>query len=422
MQVVVVPGKNLLESTAPTLTHHPTPLNSKSITLMKPALANSILCIIAIVLEQSSLATVSFEPPLSLQKVATFDDSRMLAVGGDGLIVGGRVLTNNWVQRTEFQGLRFPLTVDGNGRIVCMGSDTNHFLKRVNPDGSTDSTFVSPALAASSFPELRVLAAQADGKILVGTSALIYQGLLRLNEDGSIDQSYAGNAGTVSGTQQGTISLTVLPGGKLLHHNRNRVRRLMNNGEVDPTFTIIFPGAGGIEAIALQPDGRIVIVGDFEAASGIPQPKMARFLASGEIDSSFQPSAYPVVGDPFRVKVQQDGKILTGSHSAVLRWEPDGRRDLNFVREFGNGDFNQLEIDDLDRIYMQNKTGTLWRYSGRYRIIVDPANYPQVLEKSSSIDGGWTSIMTVPANTSKDYVIPDFPGVGNTFYRTRPIQ
>src|SRR5688572_7841883 len=72
-----------------------------------------------------------------------------------------------------------------------------------------------------------------------------------------------------------------------------------------------------------------------------------------------------------------------------------------------------------DRIYF-NESEKLFQYSGRVRVRVPPAEIPLVFERSSMIDSGWSPLQTIPANTAYDYLDSNFPGAGNTFYRTRP--
>jgi hypothetical protein len=371
-------------------------------------------------------AAISFEGPMVLERAqGGFGVSvrQARAVGGEGLIVGSSigavVLTNNWIVRSGFQRLRFPLAIDYQGRIVCPSNDTNKFLTRFNPDGSVDSSYLTPGFRAEDMALISDLQAEPDGKVLVGTGRSsssssfdgFKKGLFRVNENGTLDSNYAPDP-------QGSVrNLIVLPDKKLLVNIYDSVLRLLNDGTLDPLY-IIARVDGVISSMALQPDGKLVLAGEFISAAGVPGPGLARFFPSGEYDFNFAPPS--TVGTFSFVKVQSDGGIVVGHFGQVSIFDQNGnQKPTTFLRQNPSA-IEGIELDEIDRIYILE--ASVYRFSGRYRIRVEPLNLPQVLEKSSLIESGWSQILIVPANTSKDYLIPDFPGVGNTFYRARTIQ
>jgi uncharacterized delta-60 repeat protein len=130
--------------------------------------------------------------------------------------------------------------------------------------------------------------------------------------------------------------------------NRAYIARLNSNGSVDESFT----GQAGywVRHMALQSDGKIVIGGYFSNVAGVSRNLIARLNSDGSLDSSFNPGsgcmniiAGGVDGnmDPFVFwcVVQTDGKIiLTGNFrqyngfttTGIVRVNPDGSRDSSF--------------------------------------------------------------------------------------------
>ena len=52
------------------------------------------------------------------------------------------------------------------------------------------------------------------------------------------------------------------------------------------------PGTGAndtVDALALQPDGKIILGGDFTRINGIPRFRIARLNTNGSVDTSFDP-------------------------------------------------------------------------------------------------------------------------------------
>jgi uncharacterized delta-60 repeat protein len=94
---------------------------------------------------------------------------------------------------------------------------------------------------------------------------------------------------------------------------RTRLARLMPDGSLDPSFD---PGQGAsgtpfghVYSIALQSDGRMVIGGMFTQVGGVTRNHLARLNANGTLDVSFNPDAgpYGIVRD---LAIEPGGMIL----------------------------------------------------------------------------------------------------------------
>jgi uncharacterized delta-60 repeat protein len=193
------------------------------------------------------------------------------------------------------------------------------------------------------------VAVQPDGKILVGgrftmiggggTGSVSRNRLARLNVDGSVDTIFN------PGANGDVLALAVQPDGKILVGGlftglgggtgtitRNRIGRLNANGTVDTTFN---PGANGpVEAIAVQIDGKILVGGNFAGLGGgtgmMPRANLGRLNAdaSGTVDAGFNPGANSVVRS---VAVQLDGKIVVAGEFGMLGGGGSGTTPRNFV-------------------------------------------------------------------------------------------
>ena len=227
-----------------------------------------------------------------------------LAVQADGRILVGGLFT----------------TLGGGGT----GTTSRHFLGRLGADGSLDSSFDPGADGGVS-----AIAVESNGRILVGGSFAALGGggfgtttrhrFGRINFDGSLDTSFDpgadGDVLSIVKQPDGEILVggvfTTLGGGGTGMNARNRLGRLSTGGWLD---TDLNPGAGGgfVEALALQPDGRILVGGNFTALGGggtTPRSHVARLNPDGSLDASFDPGANSQVNT---LVVQPDGKILVG--------------------------------------------------------------------------------------------------------------
>ena len=69
----------------------------------------------------------------------------------------------------------------------------------------------------------------------------------------------------------------------------NGVCRLLPTGQVDASFASLSLNGGGVLALAVQADGRIVIGGAFASVGGQPRFGLARLLPDGSLNAGFVP-------------------------------------------------------------------------------------------------------------------------------------
>ncbi|TVR55715.1 MAG: hypothetical protein EA425_00470 [Puniceicoccaceae bacterium] len=232
------------------------------------------------------------------------------------------------------------------GRFSFFDGTIRPHIARLNPGGSLDTSF-DPGWAANG--PVNAIALKSDGKVLIGgdfTSFDLAQRnrIARLNPDGSLDPAF--NPGTGANGVVNTIAL--LPDGKTLLGGdftsfggtaRHRIARLNPDGSLDPSFD---PGGGAdatVNAIALQADGRILLGGDFTSFDGEDRPRIVRLHPDGNLDASFDPGT-GASSSIRSLALQTDGKILIGGsfenfdgimRPGTARLHPDGSLDAAFL-------------------------------------------------------------------------------------------
>ena len=202
------------------------------------------------------------------------------------------------------------IVLQPGGKILACG-DYAGYIRRLNSDGSVDSSFVVIDSYVSSF----VL--QPDGKILICGS--FYGYVKRLNADGSIDTSFDVSGAWINGT---VSSLTLQSDGKILAAwgFSGYIKRLNADGSVDESFDASSAGIYNVvRYFALQPDGKILVGGNFNGY-------IKRLNSDGSVDSSFDVSGAGINGDVFSITLQLNGKILVGGAftDRIKRLNSDG--------------------------------------------------------------------------------------------------
>lgn len=253
------------------------------------------------------------------------------------------------------------VAVQPDGKIVVGGTwgygpKFDFELARFNVDGTFDATFgaggkVLSDLSDDSYNEVWDLVLQPDGKILAAGNVGPKLTVVRYNPDGTFDTGFGvgGVASTTIG-QYGArgFGAALQPDGKIVltgtadgGNNISKVAlvRFGANGVLDATF-----GSGGKvladlpgtfdegRDVALQADGKIVVVGSTETLSGGADFAVLRYLATGAPDLGFDGDGMAITdfgasNDAHGVAIQADGTILVAGHGptgAIARHGPDG--------------------------------------------------------------------------------------------------
>jgi len=249
----------------------------------------------------------------------------------------------------------YGMAVQCDGKVVVTGwinghgaEDAELAVVRFNSDGTLDSSFATDGIFAfdpSLFVDLGTdVAIQQDGKIVVVGS-------------------------TIAGFGGWDFA----------------VMRLTENGAFDPTFsgdgyqTFEFGGPSQAHGVALQDDGRIVVVGETTNTSAMA---VARLTSSGELDTTFDGDGLKLVDftmgedSAWDVVIQNDGRILvagtasvgSGSVVAVVRFLTNGAFDSGFgigsggaaALDFGNySEGRGIALQDDGRIVVAGYTDDL---------------------------------------------------------------
>ena len=190
---------------------------------------------------------------------------------------------NQEVKKIVFQGSNKFLV--GGTFTSYNGFNQNYIVKIDGGNGNTDTSFNTASAqiqppCSGCLGEINSIVIQSDGKILVGgdfkhSGGVKSNGLIRLNTDGSIDNSF--------------------------------------------DTSLIFQENTNIDAIALQPDGKILI-GGFLAFNTTNVKSMCRLNSDGSLDGSFNVSlqTYQPIGSTYilgsvnSIQLQADGKVLVG--------------------------------------------------------------------------------------------------------------
>lgn len=196
-------------------------------------------------------------------------------------------------------------------------------------------------------------AVQTDGKIIIGGNFTTYNGtpcngVARLNVDGTLDFSFNVGSGTSGGVS--TVSIQndgkIIIGGTFTSYNgvnRSNIARLNTNGSLDLNFNIGTGANGGVATTSIQTDGKIIIGGFFTVFNSVNCGRLARLTTSGSVDLSFN-TGTGVSGYVQSSSVQPDGKILIGGNftaynniscGRLARVNTNGTLDMGFITGTG---------------------------------------------------------------------------------------
>lgn len=256
-----------------------------------------------------------------------------------------------------------------DGKIVLAGtggdlsSGTLAFAAvRLLPNGQLDPQFGHGGVSTVPIGTEAIANAvsiRPDGKIVLGGMATVAHpefASARLNSNGSIDSSFGRRGVVTLAPPAAAWGMVLQPDGKVVLAGQQDYRgaqafmaaRLTTSGTLDATF-----GNGGLvtvpvgstaigNAVALQPDGRIVLAGNAFTSTSVAAT--VRLMSNGSLDPSFGSggiATLPLWEAVNAVGLQSDGEILLGATGATaVRMNRDGTPD----QTFGTGGATRVQL------------------------------------------------------------------------------
>lgn len=232
------------------------------------------------------------------------------------------------------------LTVQPDGKIVGMGYAYDDLLAvRYNPDGSVDRSFGASGTVTIPLGDKAAVAHQPDGKLVI--AGYLSQeadpdfAVLRYRPDGTLDPSF-GAGGIV------TTHFSDIANGDQCETAIPRLPEVFR-GSTGPPPLVLRDGAA---AVLFQPDGKLIVAGTADYALAL-----VRYNPDGSPDTRFgtggtvttRIGAHPKAPDvASALALQPDGKIVVSGAANLgwggryrvflVRYNPDGSLDTSFAR------------------------------------------------------------------------------------------
>jgi uncharacterized delta-60 repeat protein len=212
----------------------------------------------------------------------------------------GRVVVVQPDGKVVVAGTAGLLLPNGNN-LAVVRYDTNNVLDPSFANGGKLVAAISSSTNVSLQLHISAIQIQPDGRLVaagdVYDNGLSYMLLVRLNPDGSFDNSFGVNgiAANFAGSTPQLNAMVIQSDGKFvvagLANSEFAVARFLTNGLPDPSFGgsgIVLDtanGDSGAYGVTLQPDGKIVAVGTggFDLA-------VLRYTTGGALDGTFGPA------------------------------------------------------------------------------------------------------------------------------------
>ncbi len=249
-------------------------------------------------MESDGRIDANYVPPADVEgAVLLLGDGRVLTRRPGVLLNADGTRDSSFKPPLELQGVPGPLldltagSVTANGDWLISGLTTINvggfnspfnFLLRLRPDGSKARGFLAEEAFQIAFelPDRRIV----TGAIQIGPYAHSGGGLALLLPDGAVDTNVVN--GRVAANAVETFALQ--PNGKILVASGSSYDsqgtfhapsfyRMHPDGRPDSRFATTTP-ANTIQAIAVQPDGNILVGGTFTNLQGVVRSRIARFI------------------------------------------------------------------------------------------------------------------------------------------------
>ena len=240
-------------------------------------------------------------------------------------------------------------------------------VARVTPSGTFDPNFNLGLGVTGSNAAVHALSITAANQILVGGDFTSFDNhahhhLVRLNVDGTLDTNFAAFDGISSDINGSVRAMAVQPDGRILiggvftvvnGANLNYIARLNSDGTTDTNFNVGVGCNNNVQAIALDDQLRILVGGSFSQASGVTRNGLTRLNPDGTVDPSIN-FGFGANGFVDTIVVQTNEEIDVAGGFTTFGNIPEN----NFARLFGGANAGNGSVQFSQQTYGVLENGT----------------------------------------------------------------
>jgi uncharacterized repeat protein (TIGR01451 family)/uncharacterized delta-60 repeat protein len=250
-----------------------------------------------------------------------------------------------------------------SGGIARLNASTNS----PGYPGTVDPNFDVGQGVTGSDAAVHALAVQANGQVILGGdftafNSVAYNHLLRLNVDGSVDTSF--NPNTNFGPADSVRAIAIQPDGQIIigglftnvgGSNLNYLARLNSaDGSVDTNFNVGVGGNNVVLALAIDSQTRIIVGGEFTRFSGVTRSGITRLNPDGTVDPTINFGTGADGGFVDAIAIQSNDEIDVGGGFATF----EGIAENNFVRLFGGANYGDGSFQFSQAVFGVLENGT----------------------------------------------------------------
>ncbi|MEO6589288.1 MAG: FG-GAP-like repeat-containing protein [Pyrinomonadaceae bacterium] len=336
------------------------------------------------------------------------------------------------------------------GNFTTVNGQSRLKIARLNANGSLDTRFdANWVFGTSNLNNVRVkaLTVEPNGKVYISGSFVasgtnVPDKILRLNSDGSLDQSLT-SIPLIEGFNfgKGIRKVQPLPDGKFIacgyfstvnDNSKSNLARFNSDGSFDSTLTAEINN--NCYDVAVQPDGKYLVAGTFTTVNGSTRLGLVRFNSDDSVDTSF--NAYSVnnqfTTDTYKgIKLLADGTMYVfhdpSTYGSILHLNADGSLRTRFLTDVDTpdttgdievlpngkilavGDFFSAGTTDTQSDYFNRFTPD-GKHDGSVRVDFFGAYQGTKAVEIAADDkiivgGGFTSVRTNGVTISRNYLV-----------------
>lgn len=318
------------------------------------------------------------------------------------ILVGGKFTAYNGTERKNITILNAVGTINTN--FIPQGDSFNFDVFHVNEQA--DGKF----LIGGDFSKYNQLG---------------YNRILRLNTDASPDPTFL--FGTGFNSQVNKIIpfdenkyIVIGSFSNYFGVPQNGISLINTSGNIDPALNFgsgfSLTGTANILDIKKQNDGKLIVAGEFSGYNGSAASRLVRLNANATLDPTFQLPGTGFNASPSALAVQPDGKIIVGGSftsfnatpaNNIIRLNADGSRDASFSIGSGFGGLGPLGIQKI--VVLEDGSifigGDFMTYNGTEAKNIVKLNPDGSIQNAFNIGSGFNNFVAAITPTSNNKLL-----------------